>query len=289
MALSASEPFDAHMSLHRALYLEAQRKGVRVMLDGAGGDVVLAGGNAVAELLLQGKFRAALRETNGYRAAARPASAIAGEILASAWAAFAPPRLRDWKRRLAARMEDHRMLSGESHVRPSFARRVRLAERRQRTRDHAGDGLPFGLAYRTLCIRHPHLVVGRERYDRVASAFAIEPRDPFLDVRVIQFCLTLPSEQLRSGGFRKAVLRRAMAGMLPQALAWRRGKEHLGWSFTQALFPGLGQRMRDRDASPLAAFVSENDAKSAVDTANSAIDSELRFALCVLLYWLSKN
>jgi hypothetical protein len=38
------------------------------------------------------------------------------------------------------------------------------------------------------------------------------------------------------------VLRRAMAGRLPDAVRWRLGKEHLGWAFTKALMEMNQQR-----------------------------------------------
>ena len=79
-------------------------------------------------------------------------------------------------------------------------------------------------------VTHIYLTVGRERYDRVSAALAIEPRDPFMDLRVINFCLSLPASQLQFDGWPKIILRRAMAGMLPDSVRWRTGKEHLGWS-----------------------------------------------------------
>ena len=38
-----------------------------------------------------------------------------------------------------------------------------------------------------------------------------------------------------AGGWPKAILRRATAGLLPDEVRWRRGREHLGWAFTWAL------------------------------------------------------
>ena len=89
---------------------------------------------------------------------------------------------------------------------------------------------------RAQIIQHPYLTDGRERYDRVAAALALEPRDPFLDIRVIEFCLSLPLPQLQSDGWLKIIVRRATAGILPDEVRWRRGKEHLGLLFTQTLF-----------------------------------------------------
>jgi asparagine synthase (glutamine-hydrolysing) len=97
---------------------------------------------------------------------------------------------------------------------------------------------------RARAIQHPYLTVGRERYDRVAAALAIEPRDPFLDRRVAAFCITLPGSQKLAHGWPKAVLRHAMAGRLPDAVRWRIGKEHLGWDFTKTLKTRMQDRMQ---------------------------------------------
>jgi asparagine synthase (glutamine-hydrolysing) len=72
----------------------------------------------------------------------------------------------------------------------------------------------------------------------------MEPRDPFLDRRVVAFCLMLPGEQKLGSGWPKIILRRAMAERLPDAVRWRRGKEHLGWAFTTALMGRMRPRIR---------------------------------------------
>ena len=76
------------------------------------------------------------------------------------------------------------------------------------------------------------IVVARERYDRVAGQFGVEPRDPFMDRRVWEFCLSLPDSQLQTNGWPKIIMRRSMAGIVPDDVRWRKGKEHLGWTFT---------------------------------------------------------
>lgn len=65
-----------------------------------------------------------------------------------------------------------------------------------------------------------------DRYSKVAAVFSIEPRHPLLDRRVIDFCLSLPIEQKRQRGWTKAILRRAMAGILPDIVRQRRDREN---------------------------------------------------------------
>ncbi len=72
-----------------------------------------------------------------------------------------------------------------SWIREDFARRVALDERFQIMESHRTSArLTNGRLERAREIDQPYLVAGRERYGRVAAAVGIEPRDPFLDLRV---------------------------------------------------------------------------------------------------------
>lgn len=116
-----------------------------------------------------------------------------------------------------------------------LAERVNLAARRA-TFARLRSPVPLPQAQqRAEAAVHTFPVVGRERYDRVASALGIEPRDPFTDPRVATFCLRLPEAQVGGNGWHKLILRQAMAGLLPDEVRWRMGKEHLGWSFTNTV------------------------------------------------------
>ncbi len=57
--------------------------------------------------------------------------------------------------------------------------------------------------------------------DRNSMASAVESRLPFLDHRVVEFARTLPSDYLCRGGWTKAVLRRALEGLVPECVLRR--------------------------------------------------------------------
>ena len=54
--------------------------------------------------------------------------------------------------------------------------------------------------------------------DRVSYAFSVEPRYPFLDHRIVEFALSLPTTQKIKKGWSKYVLRNAMKGIIPEAV-----------------------------------------------------------------------
>jgi asparagine synthase (glutamine-hydrolysing) len=74
-----------------------------------------------------------------------------------------------------------------------------------------------------------------EVLDRVASAFSIEPRYPFCDKRLVEYCLALPANQKLRRGWTRFILRDALAGVLPEKVRWRSGKGDLSANFRRAL------------------------------------------------------
>lgn len=232
------EPFDNQSILVRVMYLAARARGVNLLLDGASGDVVLADGTFVARLIRSGRLRAAWREVLGqsrfYGQPHTPARLLA-PALRTAVVPNAARRLRRCASGVLPSALQIRTPLRHSIIAPEFARRIALADRLQTAARNWPADLPASLsAERADGMMHPYVAVARERYDRVASSAAIEPRDPFLDRRLVAFCLALPGDQRLRNGWPKAILRRATAGRLPDEVRWRRGKEHLGWAFTRS-------------------------------------------------------
>ena len=64
-----------------------------------------------------------------------------------------------------------------------------------------------------------------EETDKISAAFNIEPRYPFFDVRLMEFCLAIPSEQKRKYGWDRFVLRQSMTNILPKEIQWRKTKK----------------------------------------------------------------
>jgi len=124
---------------------------------------------------------------------------IARSILAADLAAELRPELRE-----AAREAEEKALSGE--------RAMHL------------DTISQPLYQQTL-----------EIADKAAHAFGIEPRYPFFDRRLIEFCVGLPDEQKFAGGWPRYLFRRAMQGVLPPEVQWRPTKGNLAPNFDRRL------------------------------------------------------
>ena len=67
--------------------------------------------------------------------------------------------------------------------------------------------------------------------DRNSMAHAVESRVPFLDPRLVEFCLDLPTEFKVKGGRSKRVLREAMVGEVPRKILERKSKLGFGGSY----------------------------------------------------------
>jgi asparagine synthase (glutamine-hydrolysing) len=70
-----------------------------------------------------------------------------------------------------------------------------------------------------------------ETFEKASAAFGVEPRYPFFDRRLIEFCIALPPEQRLYNGWTRSIFRRAMNGILPPEVQWRTDKANIGLSF----------------------------------------------------------
>jgi asparagine synthase (glutamine-hydrolysing) len=193
------DPVDSgYLFIPRMLHAAAARDGVRVMLDGADGDVTTSLGYDYLSYVAQEQgWRAFFREWKGRMR--RTGKGSARVLMGSAIG----PRLPNWLQSILglSRCSRHRSLR-ECHFSMLTS-----------------GFLPFGL----------------ELYDRSAARFGIEARHPFFDKRLVEFCLALPADQKVFEGWTKSILRRAMRGLLPEAVRLRTDKVNLVSPFRAGL------------------------------------------------------
>jgi len=60
--------------------------------------------------------------------------------------------------------------------------------------------------------------------DRNSMAFSIEARVPFIDYRLVEYALSIPTVYKIHNGWTKYILRSAMNGILPESIQWRKDK-----------------------------------------------------------------
>ena len=231
LVASIEEPFDGEFHFMKAIYLAARNSGVAVVLDGGGGDVVLNEGSYVPRLIRQGRLASALREIRaepsfwGGRTSPRD---VARYLLK----AFTPGPIKRSSRRYRRRLESRRFVS-QSLISRGYSEQVGIEERCARMYELFSFDPTFDLAMERLQRIRPNVSAGRERYGRLAASAGVEPRDPFLDLNVVNFCVHLPGHLLLRNGWPKFILRLAMEGRLPEEVRWGPGKPHIGRAFTE--------------------------------------------------------
>jgi asparagine synthase (glutamine-hydrolysing) len=287
MVRQRAEPFDGHMAPIWAVYIAARRNGLKVVLDGLAGDTTLGMGNVVNWHLEAGRYAAAWREAKADEACWGSLLPARQQMLALMRRKYAPAGLRNLWLRLKPRLVD-----AEPYrpwlLRDDFAERIHYPERLARWREHCANGNACDAATSIKRMLHPYTIAGRERYDRVAGTFGIEARDPFFDPKLFEFTLTLPVEQVKSRGWFKYILRRAMAGYLPDEVRWRTGRTHVGRRFVLHCTPTKSPEDRAIFREVLSPYVDPTRLEEwlARDDADSALAqvSELRY----LANWLLK-
>ena len=103
-----------------------------------------------------------------------------------------------------------------------------------------------------------------ERYDRLAASQSVEPRHPFLDVRLVSFYLGIPWDSPANQGLPKALLRRAAARHLTPAICQR--------AFDPPVHGAIRQRLVDLKRRRLEETI------SATELVDDFVDREALFA-----------
>jgi asparagine synthase (glutamine-hydrolysing) len=214
---------------------------VKVMLDGQGGDEVLAGyavycSARLADLFAAGKLGEFRSELAAFRRSQHASIAATGAALVRP---LLPAAL---KGRLGVRAKRGSALLGE-HLRGVPYR-------------DEWNGSPYPDRFRTTM----HQVLTRQGLpellhyeDRNSMAHSLEARVPFLDHRLVELLFSLPPEELIAHGRTKVVLRRALADLLPGRVALRTDKVGFATPGGRFFRGALGELARNVFESPVTA------------------------------------
>ncbi|WP_274649404.1 asparagine synthetase B family protein [Paenibacillus humicola] len=104
-------------------------------------------------------------------------------------------------------------------IHPDFARSMHVRELLRHFDADIGGGTAFTLEGRARLLESMTFSsMQGTRRTKLSLRYGVMERDPFLDVRLIRFCLALPLEQFVQHGMNGALLRRAMKGDLPDTV-----------------------------------------------------------------------
>jgi len=227
------DPFDAGWTFLTLIYLSARAEGNVVVLDGIDGDGVAGLTTAYPSYLMrEGKLIEAFREIKGQRKHFYRNSVNGWKAHVQAIRPVVTPNiLRHLKKKYWVGYWNN-LVFKEAMLAKQFSTRTKLAERR---REYLGQStLGFCPSLRHAHAERivvPYLTAAIERYGRLAAYCGVEARQPFLDRRVIELCLSLPWQQKVQNGWSKYCLRKVLERVAPHQVAWRPGWEQISWKF----------------------------------------------------------
>ncbi len=242
----------------RAVVAAAADQGIAVLLDGHGGDEVVSHGYGLLdELGAQGRWLALLREARGAadnygrsrlvltrRVAARRRERVDARIIARLLAPF------DREAAPGAPRPPAHLLSRDLVGRSRLAARLAAFA--------APEAASSEAAQHAAVLADPLQPYAFEVHAAFYASMGVAARYPFWDREVVQFCLGLPAGEKLSRGWSRLVLRRAMAGIVPDSILARRDK----LDFSVHLARGLVRHHHEQltglfasSASPLAGHV----------------------------------
>jgi asparagine synthase (glutamine-hydrolysing) len=136
-------------------------------------------------------------------------------------------------------------------------------------------------------------VASLEVLNQVAAAYGVEPAHPFYDIRLIEYCLALPPQQSLDDGWPRVIQRRAMAGILPEQIAWRVGKAVMAPNFERGLFGVDGERLRTHltEPGPLEPYLDMESVAEALEKGKGLSErQQVQLArIATLAYWLKQR
>lgn len=208
---------------HWYLMEEIHKQNIKVIISGQGADEMMAGyveqfsGFFLADLLSSGALGKFFHETGRLHSTSLLSYRL---ILAQLVKAFLSRRISHIIKSLLREKAIQHLKSGfvKAHWRsfsqiPGMQHYSRLNQ--QLHRSFTVESLPRILHYE----------------DRNSMAFSIEQRVPFLDYRLVEFLFSFSNRQKMEDGIGKVVLRRALKGVMPDAIVHRYSK--LGFTVPQ--------------------------------------------------------
>lgn len=226
----------------------AQARNVGVVLNGSAGNATISWGAVqpyLLSMLRAGQWRRLFRES--WAAARRQRNPL--RALYGLWKTLLPENLQNYLNR-TGQCDWFKILQDLSPLNPDFAQRIVSQERFRR----------FG--YDPLFINRRDSFETRQKMlspgafshlggitAKQSLAHNLVLRDPTMDKRIIEFCLSVPESQYVQNGIERFLLRRAMAGVLPDKVRMNeevRGRQSADWTQRmQYCWPEVASEIRN--------------------------------------------
>ena len=219
-----------HHYIHQYIYRQAGEDDIEVLLDGLGGDTTVGHGvGYLPELFSNGRWIRYAREMSALNERFEDEFTARQLLVNMTLRPLLPAPV--WRAYARLRNDEFRQIVNPV-LDPEFVERTNLEERLMNS---------MATRPRTTRARHHSLILGNARVDSVeglnktGGAIPLEPRYPYLDRRLMEYCLALPPDQRLRNGWSRYVMREAMAGTLPESIRGRGDKGNLSPGYWSAL------------------------------------------------------
>ena len=235
-------------SMTWAIYARARSEGIRIIFDGFDGDSIVSYGYGyLSELAKAGQWLSLARQTREL------AKTLDASFFKWYWSyikeyGIKPIKNKYSPQKLVKKIEQQFLKSQPSNsaskpqasksnpiLNTEFATRINFTQRQQTYRQTVGTMGHDERKRHYLNLTGGLMPFGLEVMDKSMAAFGIEPRYVFCDKRLLEFCLALPPEQKLNLGYGRIVMRRAMEGIVPPSVRWRKGKTDFTPNFIRGL------------------------------------------------------
>ena len=208
-----------------ALMEEAQKQGIGTLLTGQGGNAGISwhGKSYLAQLAGEMHWKSLWKELQAWSHIHKSPlwRAFAGQVI--------KPLIPQMVNRRINRFHSGREEPWQAYsaINPNFADKLNLTAEMQRQ----GHDPTFSTRNDTRQIRYQIIKPGRGLggclWHEIGAGFGMEVRDPTIDKRVLEFCLSIPDDQYMRDGTDHFLIRRAMKDILSDKvrLNTRRGRQ----------------------------------------------------------------
>jgi asparagine synthase (glutamine-hydrolysing) len=204
-------------------YRLAHQNNIRIMLDGADGDSVVSHGfENFTQLFLTGRFLKLINQViwRGKILGRGKLSSLRQYIIRPF---FRAPAAYLWHKYKCIAFPNWNI---NKLIAPDFAIDANLLDRIQPKWPIQNPN-----TFHQERMNSPLHALALENKNILSSYYGIETRSPFYDRRVVQYCISLPSNQKLHNGVTRYILREAVRGIVPEKNRTRNDKANLGIGF----------------------------------------------------------